>query len=525
QFFKDKREYQFYVDSWECAGPYARGVRIGSNPSHRTAFRQYLQQRYGTIGKMNERWRTAHRSFDDLSPAPESPPALGEPGTPLYIESQRWAQEAYVDYLKLIRDTIARVDPTKPVLGEHSGLLSTVLSPRIFESVDILGYHHRARTTMPVQVWMSSLQRYARKPTGLFENFWGCQEDHPRRMSDERAMRAQMRRYLYRHAAWGRCTQTWWYAYTSAPYLTSYNGNWFNPVYDLTTFRYCAAGFPVEKQKVDKLEALLLNSEIVPSRLLLVQPYAAMLVQGRSSATLSEWLGWHDLLFPRNLLYEALPDSWFAEGTAKLSDFEAVILPLAPHLDRAFSRQLIAFLKEGGKVIASGPPGLYDEWGQADGALLAAAQPPVAATQTSEPGKAWRFSFGTGQEGPGWTEANVGKGKLVLLSQSLLTLSDRQKLADLARGWVIPAAEAPNTALELLLRRLPDGRHLLCALNRDPDSATTGDVFVKGRFTRIADVDMDRPFLVRGHVEGDRTRFRVTLDPGSSAYFLLASGE
>ncbi|HOM83739.1 MAG TPA: beta-galactosidase [Armatimonadota bacterium] len=520
RFFKDRKEYQFYVDSWECAGPYASGVRIGYNPSHQAAFRDYLRARYGSIERLNQAWNTRYGSFEEIKPAPEKPVAVGDAAAPLAIESQRWAQEAYVDYLKRIRDTIAAVDPTKPVFGEHSGLLDRVLSPRIWESVDILGYHNRGRTTMPVQVWMASLQRVMKKPMGLFENFWGCQEDHPQRMHEERVMRAQMRRYLYRHAVWGHCTQTWWYAYTTAPYLKSYNGNWFTPIYDLTTFRYSAPGFPIEKRKVDRVQSLLLGSEIVPSRVLLVQPYAEMLAQGPRSEVLNEWLAWHRLLFPRNQLYEVLPDTWFAEGKVKLSGFDVVILPVACHLERAFTQQLVEFLRAGGVVIASGAPGLYDQLGRPDGSLLAAAG--LSARRESKPGEAWRFSYGAPVNERGWVEAKVGKGSLLLLPSSLAGLKTRDALAERVRAHAVPAAEAPGTTLELLLRALPDGRYLLCALNTSPDAPTTGDVVVRGSFTRVADIDMPRAFPVTAKRAEERTRFRITLDPGGTAYYLLA---
>ena len=210
------------------------------------------------------------------------------------------------------------------------------------------GYHNRNPRTMAMMVYLASLERYTGRPTSLFENFWGCQEDHPRRLGDERAMRAQMRRYLHRHAVWGRAIQVWWYAYTSAPYLLTYNGNWFNPVYDLTTFRYSAAGFPVEKRKIDRFESLLLDSEIVPARAVLVRPYATMLAQGAGGASWREWLAWHEMMFARNLFYEALPETFFEADRAELADFDLVILPFASHLSDTFAGRLLAFLKRGG---------------------------------------------------------------------------------------------------------------------------------------------------------------------------------
>jgi hypothetical protein len=362
------------------------------------------------------------------------------------------------------------------------------------DSVDIIGHHNRAGTTMPVQLWISSLQRYHGTPSALFENFWGCQEDHPARLMDERAMRAQMRRYLYRHAAWGRSAQVWWYAYTSAPYLLTYNGNWFTPVYDLTTMRYSAAGFPVEKAKVDRVETALLGSEIVPSKVLLVQPYATMLAEGEANNTVREWLGWHNLLYPRNMLYEVLPDEYFTSGRAKLSGFDVVILPLATHLDEAFTKQLIDFANAGGTVICSGPAGLYNELGRPNGALLGAAK---LQPRLEKPEGDWSYLYGKDEDKP-WVAASVGKGKVVALAQSVTRTGagDMSRMVEMVRAQASPAAEAPGTTLELLLRRLPDGRHLLCVLNRDPDKATSGEVSVQGNFKRVADIDMPTPCSV-----------------------------
>lgn len=521
--FRSQAAYQFCISSWESSGPYIGNTRIGGNPTHKTAFQGYLRARYGTVEKLNQAWGSSYGSFGEVAPVPEAPVAVGEAGTPLLLESQRWAQEAYVDYIRAITDTWRRTDPTKPMIGQQSGLMQSIVSPNIVNSVDILGYHNRSRTVMPLQLWLTSVQRYTNRPLALYENFWGCQEDHPQRLDEEPVMRAQLRRYLYRHAAWGRCTQTWWYAYTSAPYLLSYNGNWFTPTYDLTTFRYSAAGLPVEKRKVDRFEAMLLGSAVVPSRLLVVQPYAAMLAQGRGSAAWQEWIAWHNLLFPRNQLYEALPDTWFAEGKCKLSDFDAVILPVATHLDPRFTAQLLAFLQRGGLVVASGPPALFDDLGRPDGSLLRAATPAVKAARVGEAQGAWEFDYGVPANAAGQVEVKVGKGRLVLLPRELTRLADKgQSLAGVLRQKVTPAAEAPGTTLELLLRRLPDGRHLLCVLNRDPDQATAGEVRVQGVFSRVADVDQPRPAAIPATVKAGATRFRLALDPGETAYVLLA---
>lgn len=521
KFFKDKPEFQFYITSWESAGPRAGGIRVGGNPSHIAAFQQWLKTTYGDIGTLNRRWGSNYGSFEEIKPAPERALPAGEAATPLEIESNRWAHDAYREYIALITKSLNAVDDSKPVWGQQSGIPSRMFDPRLMDAVNILGHHNRAGTTMPVQVWLNSLRRLHKTPGALFENFWGCQEDHPQRLAEERAMRAQMRRYLYRHAAWGNCAQTWWYAYTSAPYLLTYNGNFFNPVYDLTTMRYAAAGYPVERAKVDRVEAAILGSEIVPSRIVLVQPYSSMLAQGSNTDTLREWLAWHGLLYPRNLLYEVLPDDYFEAGRVKLSDFDVAILPFATHLTEAFSKQLIEFARAGGTVICSGPAGLYTELGQPNGALLTAAS--LQPTRLGQDGE-WRYSYGAGDKSRiPFVEAPLGKGRVLALKQPLAGLKgEAEALAGLVRQRAVPVAEAPGTTLELLPRRLPDGRMLLCALNADPDQATAGEVSIAGSFSKVADLDMPLAVRVPAKTAAGRTSFRVSLDPGTTAYFVLA---
>jgi hypothetical protein len=82
-------------------------------------------------------------------------------------------------------------------------------------------------------------------------------------------------------------------------------------------------------------------------------------------------------------------------------------------------------------------------------------------------------------------------------------------------------AEAPGTSLELLLRRLPDGREVLCVLNADPDKAAKGTVSVQGAFREVVDLDQATPLLVPSKVEKGRTRFETVLEAGGTAYYML----
>ncbi len=67
-----------------------------------------------------------------------------------------------------------------------------------------------------------------------------------------------------------------WYAYTSGSYLTSYNGNWFNPRYDVLTMRYCAPALKVALDRMRNLDWVLTQSSIPAFRATRVHPATAL---------------------------------------------------------------------------------------------------------------------------------------------------------------------------------------------------------------------------------------------------------
>ncbi|MBM4051037.1 MAG: hypothetical protein FJ279_38560, partial [Planctomycetes bacterium] len=262
--FRDQPQFPFYVTSAENIGPYFAcevGVRsTGYNPSALPDFHAWLKGRYKDISDLNRQWKATYARFEDIQP-PQDLCLAGEwkRPHPLGYEFQSWREDRHVAWLKLIYDAFKKADPAKPVLADHSGVLRSVDGSRLFDTCDILSVHMRSPHFMLASIYTYSMNRFARKQLGQYECFWGCQEDLPR-IAEEKAQRCAMMKYLYRLTIWGRHLQIWWYAYTSADYLLSYNGNWFNPVYDLTTLRYCAAALPVGKAKVKRLEDVFLNS-------------------------------------------------------------------------------------------------------------------------------------------------------------------------------------------------------------------------------------------------------------------------
>ncbi|MBM4081268.1 MAG: hypothetical protein FJ278_16310, partial [Planctomycetes bacterium] len=513
----------------ENIGPYFAcevGVRsTGYNPSALPDFHAWLKGRYKDISDLNRQWKATYARFEDIQP-PQDLCLAGEwkRPHPLGYEFQSWREDRHVAWLKLIYDAFKKADPAKPVLADHSGVLRSVDGSRLFDTCDILSVHMRSPHFMLASIYTYSMNRFARKQLGQYECFWGCQEDLPR-IAEEKAQRCAMMKYLYRLTIWGRHLQIWWYAYTSADYLLSYNGNWFNPVYDLTTLRYCAAALPVGKAKVKRLEDVFLNSSIAPSRVVMIQPNTSMLYQRYAQGeSFLEMLELHELLFARNDLYELIPETYFGDGRAKLDDFDVVILPYALYLPDRLSEQLRGWVEKGGLLIATGPFGLYDKSGFDKRDLWAAAFGSDVPTRLTDAKQTdWQWSV-EGKSGD-LLEAPLGKGKVMATLRSLRNRDFKDKaasrLVEALEAKARRAARCASNDFEMTVHEARGGARYLCVLNRNVDKAVADTVTLSGEFKRGLDLDAPGGFPLAFKAANGETSFTLCLEPAEFTLIAL----
>ena len=542
--FASQPQFVCYVTAAENLGPYfsvADGVRsTGYNRSALADFQAWLQQRYGTIAELNRQWKSGYGSFADVRPPADLTIVNQWPRPhPLGSEFQLWREERHLDWQKLIYQALKKADPAKPVMADHSRLLASLDGSRISETADILSFHARSPLFMLGSIYCYSLNRFAHKQLGQYECFWGCQEDLPR-IAEEKVQRAAMMKYLYRLTVWGRNVQIWWYAYTAADYLLSYNGNWFNPVYDLTTLRYSAAALPVGREKVKRLEPLLLDSAIVPARIVVIQPNTSMRVQRYAlGPSFLEMLELHEFLFGRNDLYELIPEGYFVDGRASLDDFDVVILPYAPYFPDRFAGPLRDWIRKGGTLIATGPFGLYDKFGFDRAELwteLFGLRAPLQMTGPTQ--SEWKWSVapaGTGPErwtahqpfpqigvvpagaGPDMLDAHLGFGRVLVTLCSLRNGEFRQRatsrIAEALEGKLRRGIRSTASDLELTLHRRADGQRFVCVINRNVDRAIYGTLTVPSVLSRVVDEDVPGGFPVPLRISGGESSFSVRLEP------------
>ena len=87
-------------------------------------FHAWLAEQYGDLGTLNAAWGTTYDAITAIQQPPDRYATPGREITPLVAEFERFREDSYIDYLKLIYDSIKSGDPSKPVASRHSSLLT-----------------------------------------------------------------------------------------------------------------------------------------------------------------------------------------------------------------------------------------------------------------------------------------------------------------------------------------------------------------------------------------------------------------
>ncbi len=201
-----------------------------------------------------------------------------------------------------------------------------------------------------------------------------------------------------------------------------------------------------------------------------------------------------------------------------------MILPNAPALPAAFARRLLAWVEQGGTLIATGPVGAWDEYGRPNGLLLDAALGPSNWTRE---GRALRLRDGLADtetrtvevRSPAafLVERRLGKGAVII----------RQGAFPPERLYRAVAAAAPrrfygeNNRFHLVLRQDKTGvagkpgSLYLSVLNPDCHRPREDELVVAGAYRDIADISCGFP--IPSSIRDGQTRFSIRLGPAETA--------
>jgi len=375
-----------------------------------------------------------------------------------------------------------------------------------------------------MNVYLNTLSRYAGKgkSLGYMEDFWGIQEERCR-VAEEAVQRRALEKHTARTAIWGRTLQMKWYAYTAASYLGMYNGNWFNPRYDLTTMRYCAPGLAVVKRKLELVDWVLTHSSIVAAKLGILQPSATMRIERPERRTFHDIVGLHQLLYGNGQVYELVPEEYFESGKARLAEFGAVILPRAEYMSADLQNKLAQFAKTGGTLIIIGRPGAHDEIARESGLLLNELRGACDPDAWAEAERLWNESGalekGNPPEGAPHVVVKCGEGRVVAWEpmREVKAGTGQPEILKLIADAAPRAARTRNNRLEVVLRITETGERYLFALNPDPDNPAADTVLLAQPAGTAVDVTVAGGFPVKVSSTREGAAFHIRLGPAEFA--------
>src|SRR5208337_1425251 len=133
-------------------------------------FRAWLEQKHGTIARLNDAWGTHYTGFQEIV-APPTKEARPLPGTNR-AQWYDWAcfnQERFTDYLVWVKSVLRRYDPTTPIAaGGSSSMLvgsngtSGIDEEQIINRVDDVILHEGSGSTMGMDLQLALSEH--RKP-------------------------------------------------------------------------------------------------------------------------------------------------------------------------------------------------------------------------------------------------------------------------------------------------------------------------------------------------------------------------
>jgi hypothetical protein len=509
--------------------------------SGKARFREYLQDKFTTIEKLNSVWDSNYLSFDEIQPpidvidddnkSPERDRLLSilknGGSTPLHYEFHRWFRDSNVEWLAWCYKTLKAADPCHPIslspyldldgpLGD--GLDSFQLAEK---ACDLYGSEWPGDLE---EVFHWSISKALGRTVVVTEGQWGYPENFAG--PSEKVLRAACIRNTWRAVAWGRTVLGIYQMtgnYINREMLTYDSGN--------KLLRVSAGTLGAITDKIRANEDVWLNCPIGDAQIVMLKPSASQLCAWPLQAVEDVVRQIHPLLYKNNYHYKFVPEEYFLSGKDKFDNYKVLILPYAINLPDGLNDLVVNWVeKKGGVVIMAGLAGVYTPYGKLDGSLLKTFLGKVDYELLQYP--KWnlniaqvssnikQYGYQEGADFGGISICEYGKGK-VLISPDASQISrtgigdsiTRQLLDENAPRY----AYVSGSELEVIIRKNDKNNivHLIL-INPDSERAANSTVYVREKFMSAIDRGIEGGFPVPLNSTNNGNSFNISLQPGDA---------
>ncbi|MFH0797354.1 MAG: beta-galactosidase [Candidatus Omnitrophota bacterium] len=562
-------EAQFKV--WSSKGM----IPGGYGKLAKKSFQQYLKDKHGTIGTLNELWSSTYKSFEEIELPTQDATKPREPSALIY-EHERFRQKTFSNYVKMVSDTYKKADPNHPtwfspystfdMAPDHGWNLADLMA-----STDISNTHY---ATLPVTAAFNYMgPRYHNTIFADAEYVtYGAEGCEP---NPSEKIKAAGLRGFWMYMSWGCRGFDLWARTFFASGEESYYGNFHDEKFVLPVRE--AEAIRVSVNRAMKFGDLLRETKIAETGVGILNPTTAIILDPLSNlypnwAVKNEGEIIYDWLYKNDYPTFIIPEEYVINGKEDLNRFHLIIIPVGTYLPAELIDKIITWVKNGGALILDGPAGLYNQYARMDNRLLNTFfQTKVEAKCITGPGqgqgvkieslpgglpipmlgaktgevektttsvKGWLYEITFADAGPatkvfmkladsnkiGVAEVNYGKGRVLLSSFGLGINGFKDFVLQKAKEYYpepLVKANVPD-AIGYVVRETASGARYLFITNHNSDKPVIAEISIQGKYTRVNDLGIEGGFPVSTRVKDTRTIINVRLAAGDGTCLELS---
>ena len=490
----------------------------GFNESAIRAFRRHLQAKHKTIAALNSAWGSTYTTFDEINPREYS---ANRPNGLMY-DFQVFRQDGYFEWMNLIKESLRQNLPNLVTMNDFNWAFGGATKeraldlPRMFQTYDIVGSHfYGIDAVRPAYRCGDSLRKAYGNPLGNFEWAAGL---HLPDLFNEEAYKACGLLDMWEEMAWGKSVLSIWYGFSAG---FSEGAQYFVPNLRQSVLRYSTTCLPVARLRSRRFGEIALTNPTVTPQLCILEPTASkwnaldVYTPMLETSVALENDGWN---------YGFIYEEPLLEGKQSLRGISTMIVPRGVCLKPEMTDLLLAWIKQGGTLVAVLPPGMLNQYGRPDGRLMleitgSANQDFSEDFKRWSPGepKALKNTVVLADQGK-LLRAKYGKGQLIVFTDSdPLPTEDMVRLVEANTPRDFHAA---GGNFRVVARESRD--HLfLFVVNPDYYEAKEDRIILSGEYGDAVDLGCDAAFPVKTTFARGATAFDLRLAPGEGTVIRL----
>jgi hypothetical protein len=500
---------------------------VGYSKYAQISFHRFLEKKYGSIEKLNERLNTSFTNFEVIKPPTGDSYVKGDVPIGLIYDFERFRRESLVSYIKDMIAELRKADsnPGHAISSQFTGWFNDAHAPKMSArdflmlaslDWDLYGVHTAGDGRYPAitLLYHYCINRYAKKIYWDDEFWWDYREAADQKITDERILRAAAERNMWRHIAYG------------AKGFNIFPGLYSSESGGLLTkeklMRYATGVFPLVINKINKYADIFFDAHILNQKVGILQPTATLditaieFIANENAMKLSDWM------LSEHIIPFYIPEECIIDGRENINEFRVLISPYAPFVPEDLSEKIRKWVENGGVFISIGSFGKFDPYGKEQDTF-------VKATSKKEGESAV-------------STQKYGKGKLIIMKKKI-TYADyvRNIRPELESLRVVSSNVKPEVLqlpskkdkftgernfyakndIDLIPWEDNKGNKFLFVINLDPSKRLEPKIKIKGEYKKILDLTIDGSLPVPVKGQSGFTEFASLLEPGQGIIYKL----